>query len=150
MLKLLNNDTIHVPCKLCHHDAIFSPDTHSPGSVLLVLLLGKGSFHVKGDILCFWFFFLLSFTCSCAWIISSKVKMVQVHTNRSSSLPQKHCSWNASSAVSQLSDIWLHHYVTHLHNLCLAVWEMNLAQLLCFCKRCWLRRSCADQSEQTG
>ena len=81
---------------------------------------------------------------------------------RSSSLPQKRCSWNASSAaphlIPWLCDITPRHHVTRTP-ICMPMfaakvkltgsWEQNNADLRPG-EQCWLRRVRAGQSEQPG
>ena len=102
------------------------------------------------------FFHSVFYTWSCACKRSWKL-------NRSMSLPaetplfhRKHCSCNISSVVQpvilSLSDITVHHCVTHFHNLCLTASLAcksrfhEAAQLLLVV----LAQGCVSWSEQTG
>ena len=63
-------------------------------------------------------------SCACKMYKVLKVRKAKVHTNRSSSLPLNHCTWNTSLAVPPLipwlCDVTLCHHITHLHYLCVA------------------------------
>ena len=101
--------------------------------------------HLKGQLLCFLILlpFLQCYICFCACKWSWKLKRSKSAPTGGPLSHRKLCPLNTSSGappwILGSCDIILCHHVKHLHNV-------DLAQLLYCCWRCWLRHVWADQS----